>query len=83
MNEGYRDGDTIYILMKADRAASVLEDWIEGNRECDLQICRPKNARGCVVIKTRDLMWAGRVMQWHGYEEVAYKRVPQDHTENH
>lgn len=69
----YRDGDTIYILMKTDSALSMMNDWIESNYRCDLHVRRSKQHKGCVVLTTKDLMWANRIIQWHGYEQVAYK----------
>lgn len=73
--EDYRDGDTIYILIRACDARGVLEEWLEGNHACDLSVRRSKKTRGCVVITTKDLMWANRIIQWHKYERVTYKRV--------
>lgn len=72
MLEDYKDGDIIYILMKGEAAAGMMRDWLQCNYRCDLHVCRSKKNKGCVVVKTTDLMWASRIIQWHGYERVTY-----------
>lgn len=72
--EDYKEGDTIYILMKADMAQAMMDSWLQGNYQCDLHVCRSKKTKGCVVVKTKDIMWANRIIKWHGYEKVTYKR---------
>lgn len=72
--EDYKQGDTIYILLKADTARAVMTDWLECNYRCDLHVCRSKKTKGCVVVKTKDLMWANRIIKWYGYEQVTYRR---------
>lgn len=77
MSNEYHQGDTIYILMAATRASSLMEDWLHYNYECDLLIHRSKKNKGKVVIETHDLMWASRIIQWHSYEQVTYKHPKQ------
>lgn len=72
-DRGYKEGDTIYILMTKDQADSALTEWLEGNRECDLRLRRSKKAKGCVVMETRDPMWAARIIEWYGYKKVIYR----------
>lgn len=72
--EDYKEGDTIYILMKADMAQAMMDGWLLGNYQCDLHVCRSKKTKGCVVVKTKDIMWANRIIKWHGYEKVTYRR---------
>lgn len=69
----YKEGDTIYILMKGDHAACLAEDWYEKNYECDLLIKRSVKNKGKVVIVTKNLMWANRIIRWFPYEEVTYR----------
>ncbi len=71
--EDYRDGDTIYILLKKHQAEGVLNEWLEGNQTCDLKVRRSQKTKGCVVIETKDLMWAYRIMRWYRYEQVTYR----------
>ena len=44
MND-YRQGDTIYILLKKIQAESVMNEWLEGNWQCDLT--QPEEQRLC------------------------------------
>ena len=76
MND-YRQGDTIYILLKKIQAESVMNEWLEGNWQCDLTAHRSHKNKGCVVLETTDLMFAARIIQWHTYEKVTYKREKQ------
>ena len=76
MND-YRQGDTIYILLKKGQAESVMDEWLEGNWPCDLTVHRSKKNKGCVVLETTDLMFASRIIQRHTYERVTYKREKQ------
>lgn len=49
MND-YRQGDTIYILLKKGQAESVMDEWLEGNWQCDLTAHRSQKNKGCVVL---------------------------------
>lgn len=71
--EEYKDGDTIYILMKSGSAESLMDDWLHLNYECDLHVHRSKKNKGCLVVETKNLMWANRIIRWHSYERVTYK----------
>ena len=71
--EKHRDGDTIYILMKYAAAESLLDDWLHLSFTCDLTVHRSKKNKGCIVVETKSLMWANRIIGWHGYEQVTYK----------
>ena len=77
MNNEYQQGDTIYILMDAMSAQGLLEDWLYHDCECDLHLRRSVKNKGKVVIETKDPMWANRIIQWHTYERVTYKRRKQ------
>lgn len=71
----YRDGDTIWILLNQDQCHAVVDDWIECNYICPLKVERSKKHHGMFVITTKSLMWACRIIRWHGYEQVTYKSV--------
>lgn len=73
MSNDYKQGDTIYILMTAMSAQGLLEDWLQHNYECDLHLHRSKQNKGMVVVETKDLMWASRIIKWHKCEKVTYK----------
>lgn len=70
----YQQGDTIYILLTKSQAESVMDEWLEGNWGCDLTAHRSAKTKGCVVLETRDLMFAARIIQWHQWKKVTYKR---------
>lgn len=71
----YKDGDTIFILMTAEQCKSVMREWLEQNYECDLDVMRSQKNNGKFVLKTKSLMWANRIIQWHGYEKVTYQII--------
>lgn len=54
-----------------------MDEWLEGNWQCDLTVHRSQKNKGCVVLETTDLMFAARIVQWHTYEKVTYKREKQ------
>lgn len=76
MNNEYQQGDTIYILMDAMSAKGLLDDWLH-NYECDLHLRRSVKNKGKLVVETKDLMWAIRIIKWHKYEQVTYKHRKQ------
>lgn len=71
----YKDGDTIFILMTAEQCKSVMREWLERDYECDLNVMRSQKNKGKFVLKTKILMWANRIIQWHGYEKVTYQII--------
>ena len=68
----YKDGDTIFILMTAEQCKSVMREWLEQKYECDLNVMRSQKNKGKFVLKTKSLLRANRMIQWHGYEKVTY-----------
>ena len=50
MSNDYKQGDTIYILMKRENAEELLDDWMRHGYECDLHIHKSKL---CFPSKTR------------------------------
>lgn len=71
----YKDGDTIFILMTAEQCKSVMREWLELNYECDLTVTHSLKNKGKFVLKTKSLMWANRIIQWHGYVQVTYQTI--------
>lgn len=71
----YKDGNTIFILMTAEQCKSVMREWLERDYECDLNVMRSRKNKGKFVLKTKSLMWANRIIQWHGYEKVTYQII--------
>lgn len=72
MEQEYKDGDTIYLLMDADRASALMNDWVEHKFECDMLVHRSKKTKGCVVVETKDIFWASRIIQWYKPKKVTY-----------
>lgn len=77
MSNEYQPGDIIYILMKRENTEGLLDDWLHHGYECDLHIHKSKQNQGCVVVETKSLMWANRIIKWHKYERVTYKHSKQ------
>lgn len=73
MTADYKPGDTIYILMEPDAAEGLVEDWFTHGYECDMRLKKSEKNPGKVVIETKDLMWAARIIKWNSYEKVTYK----------
>ena len=62
--EDYEKGDTIYLLLSKE--------------QCDLSVRRSTKTPGSYVVTTKSLMWATRIIKWHGYQNVTYKK-PKKH----
>lgn len=76
--EGCEKGDTIYLLLSKEQCSSVLDDWMECNYTCDLSVRRSTKTPGSYVVTTKSLMWTTRIIKWHGYQNVTYKK-PKKH----
>ena len=63
MMDEYKEGDTIQVLIHGSHIGAVMEDWLEGNRECDIRVRRAKT-KGCIVLETTDLFYAAHIVQW-------------------
>ena len=74
----YEKGDIIYLLLSKEQCSSVLDDWMECNYSCDLNVRRSTKTPGCYVVTTKSLMWATRIIKWPGYRSVTYKK-PKKH----
>ena len=75
MTADYKPGDTIYILMEPDAAEGLVEDWFTHGYECDMRLKKSEKTPGKVVMITTDMMWASRVIRWHKYLKVTYRRM--------
>lgn len=71
--EGYRDGMTIYLLLTADQCHSLVDDWVECDYRCSLHVSRSKHNPGMFVVTTKSVLWAVRIIRWHGYVKVSLK----------
>lgn len=60
----YTGTELFQVLIRQSEALSVLDDWIERNIQSDLRIRRAKTA-GCVVIETKDVIFARNICVWH------------------
>lgn len=61
--EDYEKGDTIYLLLSKEQCSSVLDDWMECNYTCDLNVRRSTKTPGSYVVTTKSLMWATRIIK--------------------
>ena len=59
--DDYEEGDTILLLLRGVHAATVMREWWEANRACDLRWRRAKTP-GHVALETTDLMFAASVV---------------------
>ena len=60
----FKGTERFQLLVKAREVAGIVDDWAERGIECDLRLRRAKT-RGCVVIETRDPIYAANVKNWH------------------
>lgn len=72
MEQEYKDGDTIYLLMDADIASALMNDWVVHGFECDMLVHRSKKNKGCVVVETKNTIWAARIVQWFRPKKVTF-----------
>lgn len=63
MVDEYKKGDTIQLLIHGSHIGAVMEDWLDGNRECDIKVRRAKT-KGCIVLETTDIIYAAHIVQW-------------------
>lgn len=73
MEKEYKEGDTIYILMEAIIASTLMDDWVNHNYSCDMLVHRSKKHPGYIVVETKNLLWANRIIKWYQYKEVTYQ----------
>lgn len=48
MENDYKQGDTIYILLEDFVASTLMDDWVNHNYECDMLVHRSKKHHGCI-----------------------------------
>lgn len=63
MIDEYKEGNTIQLLIHGSHIGAVMEDWLDGNRECDIKVRRAKT-KGCIVLETTDILYAAHIVQW-------------------
>ena len=63
MIDEYKEGDPIQLLIHGSHIRAVMEDWLDGNRECDIKVRRAKT-KGCIVLETTDILYAAHIVQW-------------------
>lgn len=68
---GYREGMEVCILLSVEQCRGVVEDWMNCNYDCDLNIRRSKKRQGRFIVTTRSPIWAARIKKWHGCIEMA------------
>lgn len=73
MEKEYKEGDTIYILLEAIMASTLMDDWVNHNYGCDMLVHRSKKHPGSIVVETKNLLWANRIIKWYQYKEVTYQ----------
>lgn len=73
MEKEYKEGDTIYILMEAIMASTLMDDWVNYNYGCDMLVHRSKKHPGSIVVETKNLLWANRIIKWYQYKKVTYQ----------
>lgn len=72
----YEKGDTFYLLLRPIDAMGVLEDWlIGGYPDTDFLCHQSKKNKGKVVLETKDVMFANRVLSWHPNCQVSIKKA--------
>lgn len=71
--DNYTGNETYQILLKGHEAASVVSDWNERNIQTDLRVRRAKT-KGCIVIETRDVMFANNIRIWHPGCQINIKK---------
>lgn len=50
-----------------------MEEWLERNIQADIRFRRAKT-KGCIVIETKDVLFASRITQWHPGCKVNIKK---------
>ncbi len=73
MMDEYKEGDTIQVLIHGSHIGTVMEDWLESRRECDIRVRRAKT-KGCVVLETTDIIYASHIVQWFPDVKVNIKK---------
>jgi hypothetical protein len=68
----YPSGTVFQLLLKNPEATSIVNEWLEMNRQADLRIRRAKTP-GHVVIETTEALFASHVIQWWPHVKVNVK----------
>lgn len=73
MIAGYKEGDTIQLLIQGCQIGAVMDDWVECQRECDIRVRRAKTP-GCVVLETTDAIYAAHLVLWFSSVKTNIKK---------
>lgn len=73
LEDNYTGTETFQILLKGREAASVVEDWTERNIQTDIRLRRAKT-KGCVVVETKDVIFARNIIVWYPGCQVVIKK---------
>ena len=68
----YPQGTIFQLLVKAKEATSVVNEWLEMNRQEGLRIRRAKTP-GHVVIETTGMLFVAHILQWWPETKVNVK----------
>lgn len=60
----YTGAELYQILLPGHEAAEVMEEWLERNIQADIRFRRART-KGCVVMETKDVIFANHIRQWH------------------
>ena len=71
-NQLYKGTETFQLLIPADSSRSVIEEWMERGVQSDIRLRRART-RGCVVVETRDVMFAAFVQRGYRVLRVNIK----------
>lgn len=69
----YTGTELFQILLTGSEAAEVMEEWIQKNIQADIRFRRAKT-KGCVVMETRDVLFASHIVNWHPGCQVNIKK---------
>lgn len=73
LKDNYTGTETFQILLQGREAVGVMEDWLERNIQTDIRLRRAKT-KGCVVVETKDVIFARNIIVWHPGCKVVIKR---------
>lgn len=74
MNDDYRTGDMVYILLNQQDVAGIVADWLERRWPVSLNLRRSKDDDRQIVVSTDDTHWASHILKWHNYLEVVTRK---------
>lgn len=73
LTDNYTGTEIFQILLHGHEAVAVMKDWVERNIQTDLRVRRAKT-KGCVVVETKDVLFARNIIVWHPGCQVNIKK---------